>query len=315
MDLNVELDLLSIDEVEKERLENSKEKLISSTLTDLALIFGTTSVSTDKGDIGCFWTKSQGGPGKVLLSDSYFQRDNCDPYRRYPAIKPVIRNKDLYDNLYDDRIVNSEGIEEVEFGEYPQFTVAQEVYDKLEALYKAHSLEKTGATYTFDSLFENYKNLPDYEVGFKPVRYNEYEYEDKKYIRVRRTSMLFDRKLSNGMRKFDKDYFWIEVTPIKWIIDTETKTLVSKHSLVSGLCFGPETTYEESFIKKYFDGYMLHDIVQHYYPELLKQQKIDIEKMECKNLKNMLLKIFKNKNQLENKICPDGTKVVNGRFR
>lgn len=59
---------------------------------------------------------------------------------------------------------------------------------------------------------------------------------------------------SNGCRYKYGDYVWVEVSPVVWLIDKKTKTLISKRGLVSGV-------YAENF-QKYLDTYMSKDLFQ-----------------------------------------------------
>ena len=43
--------------------------------------------------------------------------------------------------------------------------------------------------------------------------------------------------LSNGVKYRDGDYVWVEVSPVKWLIDNKTGILISKKGLVSGIRF------------------------------------------------------------------------------
>lgn len=318
MNNSVELDLLSEEEIygldgtiQLNIFKNMPEGELSSTnMTDLAIIFGASCAPSKKGYVGEIWTKSRRNESMIGVYDYLGHESACMDYRRYPAIRPVIRNNELFDELYKNAKKNEDGFEEVIYGEYPQSAVNEELFNKLENEYNAKNLTTTGANYTFDRLTEDIVNRK-YMDGFEPMQFYEYEYEGKKYVRVKRTSNLFGRTLSNGMNKFDKDYFWFEVTPVKWLVDKKTKTLIAKNSLLSGVAFGLEREYKDSYLKKYLDNYMLHDLVQHYNPELLQEQKLESARNKYTGL-SRLFNIFK-KEKIVNKVSPEGVKEIEKR--
>ena len=88
------------------------------------------------------------------------------------------------------------GTEEVEYGEYPQYAADSRMQSILESEYN-RGMNKTGRSYTFDS-----EKRDDY--GFKPVTYEEYEYQGKRYIRIRANfNFGGDELLSNGVEYRD----------------------------------------------------------------------------------------------------------------
>ncbi|UKI26799.1 MAG: ATP-binding protein [Bacilli bacterium] len=155
------------------------------------------------------------------------------------------------------------GTEEVEYGEYPQYAADSRMQSILESEYN-RGMNKTGRSYTFDSV-----KYDDYDTGFKPVAYEEYEYQGKKYIRIRANSDFEGGKfkLSNGVEYRNGDYVWVEVSPVKWLIDDRARILISKMGLVSGIRFlDKRTNYKGDFsrteMKEYLDRYMIHDLTQ-----------------------------------------------------
>ena len=155
------------------------------------------------------------------------------------------------------------GTEEVEYGEYPQYAADSRMQSILESEYNK-GMNKTGRSYTFDSVKFN-----DYDTGFNPITYEEYEYQGKGYIRIRANSYFSGNKfkLSNGIEYRDGDYVWVEVSPVTWLIDDRTGILVSKRGLVSGIRFlDSNHNYKGDFsrteMKEYLDRHMLRDLTQ-----------------------------------------------------
>ena len=154
---------------------------------------------------------------------------------------------------------------EIEYGEYPQNAPSATMQKELEKEYKK-GMNKTGRSYTFSS-----SPCDDFDTLFKPITYDEYEYHGKKYIRVRAIAEYPDYEsiLSNGLACKDGDYFWVQVSPVKWLIDDKTGLLISKKGLVAGIGFGDVKYYDgmsydfdKSELKKYLDTHMMHDLFQ-----------------------------------------------------
>jgi MoxR-like ATPase len=150
--------------------------------------------------------------------------------------------------------------EEVEYGEYPQNAADSRMQNILKSIYKI-GMNKTGRNYTFNSTRND-----DYDAK-KTVTYDEYEYQGKKYICVKANISFVRYKLSNGVEYRSGDYVWVEVSPVKWLIDDRTGILISKKGLVSGIRFLDKgTNYEGDFdrteMKEYLDRYMFRDLTQ-----------------------------------------------------
>ena len=76
-----------------------------------------------------------------------------------------------------------------------------------------------------------------------------------------------------------ENYFiWIEVSPVVWLIDSKTQTLISKRGLISGIDFS-DNSYEGVFartkLKKYLDEYLLPEITQTRIPIIKKDEPIE----------------------------------------
>ena len=173
------------------------------------------------------------------------------------------------------------GTEEVEFGEYPQNAADSIIQNILESEYN-RGMNKTGRSFTFDSVKSN-----DYNTGYKPVTYEEYEYQGNKYIRIKANYDFDDFyfMFSNGVVYSDGDYVWVEVAPVKWLIDDENKQLISKYGLVSGIKFmDSKVKYNGDFdrteMKKFLDKYMVKDMFQSVDLEHLQDMEYSIDKSE-----------------------------------
>ena len=246
---------------------------IKAAITDLCILTGSylcenTDYNIDEdrsltGRTSWFWTRSDDDRKDVRVVDENGRRRSQREFCRHIAVRPALKSSIIFSQISQNRVRGYNGTEEVEYGEYPQNAADLRMQNILESEYN-RGMNKTGKSYTFDSV--DYK---DFDTGFKPVTYEEYEYYGKRYIRIKANSYFCDKKfkLSNGIEYRNGDYVWIEVSPVKWLIDDRTGILISKKGLVSGIRFlDKRTNYKGDFdrteMKEYLDRYMLRDLTQ-----------------------------------------------------
>lgn len=180
----------------------------------------------------------------------------------------------------------------IEYGFYPRNIVSETIKNKLKHLYEHNQLKESGNIYTSDSM-----NYNDATTDFTPIEHKEYELEGKRYIRVK-INVYFESnyfKLSDGKIYRNGDIVWLEVEPIKWLIDEGNKVMITEEIIVAGLQF--ENTFkhikeklinrdksdienikfEDTNIKRFIDKYLSKELFQ------IKEK--DIEK-ETENNKN-----------------------------
>lgn len=255
------------------QLEVIRKYGTKAAITDLCVLTGSYlcedtnfNIGEDRslaGRTGWFWTKSDDWDNDVSTVSKHGGSHYQYRYLRVGAVRPVLQSSVIFSQISPNRVRGYNGTEEVEYGEYPQNAVDSRMQNILESKYN-RGMNKTGRSYTFDSVKFN-----DYDTGFKPVTYEEYEYQGKEYIRIKANSDFSGDKfkLSNGVEYRDGDYVWVEVSPVKWLIDDRTGILISKKGLVSGIRFlDKKTNYEGDFdrteMKEYLDRYMLRDLTQ-----------------------------------------------------
>lgn len=304
MNYDIELTLLSKEDIWSEKsLEVLKKYGIKAAITDLCILTGGSLsdgyyIDEDKsltGRIGMILTRTHNDYDNIIVVGSSAMCF-CRSYNCNCSIRPILQSSVIFSQVSSNRIKGYNGTEEVEFGEYPQNVPNKKMQNILESEYN-RGMKKTGRSYTFNSVTQY-----DFDGKFKPVTYEEYEYYGKKYIRVRvNTDIYISRsKLSNGVKYSNNDYVWVEISPVKWLIDDKTKTLISKKGLVAGMKFsGIGTYYKGDFNKTeiymFLNKYMVKDLFQ---SEVLTQiQNVDIND---------------NKEQVKKKVNPynlDFTKV------
>ena len=262
------------------QLEVMKKYGPAAAITDLCILTGCLfdqdnyfHINEDKslaGRTGSYWTKSSAGFDYEVVTSFYGRRLPSSVGCRLEVIRPVLRSPEIFSQISSKRVKGYNGTEEVEYGEYPQMAADSRMQNILESKYYSGELKKTGGIYTFDST--QYDN---YDIKFEPVTHEEYEYQGKKYIH-KCASTRFGHDcdgddemimLSNGVKYEIFDDVWVEVSPVKWLIDDETETLIAKYGLVSGIKFLDEDTvyrgdFSKTELKMYLDKYMVHDLFQ-----------------------------------------------------
>lgn len=287
---NQELTLLSVEQIwGNSQLEVLKKYGTKIAATDLCILTrgcvrDEDYVDEDKSLTGrtCVaWTKTVNKYVKEIFIDGlcsccgYINDISC-------VIRPVLQNStiSLPSTVSDPNIIM-----EIEYGEYPQNAPSATMQKELEKEYKK-GMNKTGRSYTFSS-----SPCDDFDTLFKPITYDEYEYHGKKYIRVRAIAEYPDYEsiLSNGLACKDGDYFWVQVSPVKWLIDDKTGLLISKKGLVAGIGFGDVKYYDgmsydfdKSELKKYLDTHMMHDLFQN----TVSLNVSNIQKHQIKSIQN-----------------------------
>ena len=293
--MDYELTLLSEGQIwgnDKERnLDVIRKYGIKAAVTDLCVLTGCTlfnnqdyNIDEDSsltGRTSWFWTRSGDGSTDVRVVSHNGFKHFCYRCERDTAIRPVLQSSVIFSQIYQSRVSGYSGTEEVEFGEYPQYAVDSRMQSILESEYN-RGMNKTGRSYTFDSV-----KYDDYDTGFTPVTYEEYEYHGRKYIRIRANSGFDGNKfkLSSGTCYRDGDYVWVEVSPVKWLIDEKTHTLISKYGLVSGIRFLDKYheyhgNFNKTEMKEYLDKYMVKDLFQSVDFEYLQDMEYSIDKSE-----------------------------------
>ena len=217
-----------------------------------------------KGRTGWVYTRSSAGDGDVRGVTDDGSRYVEYRSRRNGAVRPALLSSFIFSQISPNRVRGYNGTEEVEYGEYPQYAPDSDVQRRLENEYQRGNLRQTGRDYTFDKT-----EYDDYSQYFQPVTYEEYDYNGKKYIRIRANSDYGSNsfKLSNGESYRNGDYVWVEVSPVKWLVDDKTQTLVSKRGLLAGIRFHTDDkSYNGDFsttdMKEYLDKHMLRDLTQ-----------------------------------------------------
>lgn len=234
------------------KLEMIKKRGGRSKITDFSILLGGYVNSDRTGDY--FFIRDNENrrttDGYNHAAFNYYEskgRGGIRPVLQYSQIKEVCLNK----------VKAKDGILEIEYGEYPQQAASKSLQITLENLFKKDTLKKTKKTYT------RYDGENDLRIHY----ISEYEYNGNKYVRIG-ANLHFnysDIILSNGEKYSNNDTVWIEVKPIKWLVDENQDIAVTDKIIFAGVQFNKKRNYEGNFcnsnIKNFMDTHLSKDII------------------------------------------------------
>lgn len=257
-----------------------KKRGASASITDFSMLLG--GYYHRGNNNGSYWLDNGDYMyGNAPFIDCYGLNKVDRAYSRSNGARPVLDYSVIRDACSNIER-KEDGILEVEYGEYPQQAASIELQNQLNnAFYNNLStLTKTEKTYSVDLM-----NDTDTTKGFVPNAIDEYVFSNgKKYVRVCGRSYPFSSGgvLSTKAGYNVKDYVWVEVQPIKWLIDENNNIALSDKILFSGIqyqnisslnrttgWFGFE--FKNTDIKKYMDEYFAKDII----PSVISEKKLD----------------------------------------
>ena len=190
-----------------------------------------------KGICSEYWTKSRGAYDRAVITvDRRAEKRISTSQFSIRSARLVLP---LYSMPYIYRInrikINESGFKEVEYGYYPQKFVSADLNMELSAAYHQGKLKQTGNEYT---------DPFDCDRKFKEYNLNEHRY------------LYYDGYERDG---------WIEVQPIKWLVDEKNKLMVTE-KLLFDCVFKESGIYEGDFenttIKKFIDNVFAKEIFQ-----------------------------------------------------
>ena len=216
--------------------------------TDLVKATGASCGNTDYCN---YFTKSSSVFDLVEYITYEGELDSEGPQSRRCAIRPVleITDEDFFQECTSKAQKCVSGDEyhyELEYGYYPQKAASSDLQQTLEKLYQNNGeilgnpkrMCRINWKYTFDSADVDAEDIP-----FMPALNNTYKYDGKYYVRKYVNTTNY--KFANGLACRYGNYIWLEVTPIKWLFNVVTKTLISKDALLAGIKFDSEKKYHE----------------------------------------------------------------------
>ena len=247
------------------KLSFIKKYGLSCLATDFASLLGLGFIrygdnEEKKGKYGAWWL----GEGIVyrLFDKKYhaIQVEGVDevisykwPFIKNNGIRPCVKYSDIMDEV-NNVVKVDDNLLEVEYGEYPQMLVDDVSFAKLENLYLSGELETTGKVYS--------TNTPGMRT------FIEYIHDGKKYIRVIYDCEFNVGILSNGECTENGDAYWVEVAPVKWLVDVEEDVAVSNYLLAAGVAYGNQLTKEVTFENSHMNNFLQ----EHFAKEIIPSQ-------------------------------------------
>lgn len=229
-------------------------------ITDFSILLGgyvSNFCYTSEGDsqenrTGWWWTKTPYGNNARVVDWPGLRRWS-DVDRRAGGARPALPYS-VIQSISSNRVRGTNGILEVEYGEYPQTIVPESLSNLLEQNFQYKTLTKTGKEYITDSV-----QCDCYSTSFQPRNHIEFSYKGKKFIRFVADLNCEDRNLSDGRQVKVGSPYWIEVEPIKWLISEKENIAVCKKIIFAGVQFNQEQNYKGNFentnIYKFMDCY------------------------------------------------------------
>lgn len=217
-------------------------------ISDFAILLGggvldgfyTSEGKSLKNRTGWWWTKTPYDNTARVVDfdgDRYWVNVNL----REGGVRPALPYSEI-SSIATNGVRGVNGLLEVSYGEYPQTIASENVSKELERLYQNKRLAKTNKKYTTDSVSYN-----EFETSFVPRIFEEYEYNNEKYIRFIGDYNSSGEVLSNNQEvETDKPY-WIKVEDIRWLISEKEDIALAKTILFSGIQFHNENNYQGDF--------------------------------------------------------------------
>ena len=258
---------------ERDKLDVLKKRGTKAAITDFSVLLGgwvfSEHVENDsslEGRTGYYWTKSDDGDNDARVVEYNGTRYYRSVTRRTGGARPALPFSSIGSIPTNGESGKRarDGILEVEYGYYPQKAVSRDMQKRLGRAYLSGSISKTRNSYTTDSVAYD-----EYAIPFQPQTHEEYEYNGKRYVRVEANSDFEGDKftLSNGENYRNGDNVWVEVLPVKWLVDEKSRMMITEKLIFAGVQFNKESNYQtrdfdRTDIKMFMDRYWSRDLVQ-----------------------------------------------------
>ena len=254
-----------------DKLDIFEKRGTKAAITDFSVLLGggvsdehVNNDSSLEGRTGYYWTKTDDGESYARVVYVTGDRTYYDVYERNGGARPALPFSSISSIPTNGESGKRarDGILEVEYGYYPQKAVSRDMQERLERAYRSGSISKTRNTYTTDS-----RKYDAYDEKFLAKQHEEYEYNGKRYVRIEVNSGKSQYTLSNGENYRDGDNVWVEVSPVKWLVDERAKVMLTDKLIFSGVQFNHTRDYhtrdfDKTDIKTFMDRYLSRDLEQ-----------------------------------------------------
>ena len=204
-----------------------------------------------------------------------------------------------------------DGVLEVEYGYYPQKAVSRDMQEKLERAFARRSLSRTGKKYTTDS-----RKYDECDEVFSPRQHEEFQLDGKKYVRVEANSYFGgdEFELSNGESYSDGNPVWVEVAPVKWLVDERARLMLTDKIIFAGVQFDHirddyrTEDFDKTDIKTFMDEYFSKELEQSIKTTEVGEQSL--EEQELQPRKSRLQKLNPDKSEPVSRVKMTDTEII-----
>lgn len=310
---------------ESEKLDILQKRGTKAAITDFSILLGGwVDIDTDychidgddslEGRTGYYWTKSDDGDNDARAVNEYGGRNRYDVDLRNGGARPALPFSSI-SSIPTNGVSGApkrarDGVLEVEYGYYPQKAVSRDMQERLERAFERRSLSRTGKKYTTDS-----RKYDEYDEVFSPKQHEEFQLDGKRYVRVEANS-CFDGdefKLSNGESYRDGDPVWVEVAPVKWLVDERAKMMLTDKLIFAGVQFKHTRDYhtkdfDRTDIKTFMDRYLSKELEQSRGTIELGEQSEEIPEIQPR--KSRLQKLNPDKTKQASRVRMTDTEII-----
>ena len=303
-----------------DKLDILEKRGTKAAITDFSILLGAyvsdnnhiDNDSSLEGRTGYYWTKSDDGDNDARVVDDTGDSSCLDVRLRNGGARPALPFSSISNIPTNGESGKRarDGILEVEYGYYPQKAASKDMQERLERAYRSGSISKTRNSYTTDS-----RKYDAYGEKFLAKQHEEYEYNGKRYVRVEANSDFGGNRftLSNGEQYRDGDNVWVEVSPVKWLVDEREKVMLTDKLIFSGVQFNHTRDYhtkdfDKTDIKTFMDRYLSRDLEQSRGTITLEEQTEETE--EFKPRKSRLQKLNPDKTKADDRSRMTDTEII-----
>ena len=243
---------LTAEQCSENMLEILRKRGLSTNGTDFSLLLGESLMGA------WYWLRDKNGVvtenGSLVGIPHHSHKTGSRPVIEFSSIDDIPTNGELPKKARD-------GVLEVEYGYYPQKAAPLDMQQRLERAFETGKMSISRNSYTTDSTF--FYSIDFSTNPFQPQHFQEYEFEGRKFIRFETEHHSIP--LSGGYGYGEDGYVWVEVLPIRWLVDEREHLMVSEQTLFAGVQFDREeqgTDFEQSDIKRFMDSYFAREIEQ-----------------------------------------------------
>lgn len=307
---------------ESDKLDILEKRGTRAAITDFSILLGgyvsdnwhIDSDNSLEGRTAYYWTRSDDGDNdaRVVLHDGTRYYDSV--FGRNGGARPALPFSSI-SSIPTNGVSGApkrarDGVLEVEYGYYPQKAVSKDMQERLERAFQRRSLSRTGKKYTTDS-----KKYDEYDEEFSPKQHEEFQLDGKRYVRVEANSDFGGGEftLSNGESYRDGEFVWVEVSPVKWLVDERAKIMLTDKLIFSGVQFKHTRDYHtEDFdrtdIKTFMDKYLSKELEQSRGTIEVGEQSEEIPEIQPR--KSRLQKLNPDKTEQASRVRMTDTEII-----